>query len=111
MSDPLQRRFRELKPDASANTIKTYRNSILRLRRISESLNYPEISNYLKKINPTVARNLLTAVIVLEGRERFGRLYDGLISEARELRGTQTFSQAERANWSSVKAVNTTYKV
>ena len=106
MSDPLTRRFRELKPNASKNTIKTYRNSILRLRRVSATLDYPEISNYLKKINPTVARNLLTAVIVLEGRERFGRLYDGLISEARELRGTQTFSQAERANWSSVKAVN-----
>ena len=78
----------------------------MRLRRISSSLNYPEVSNYLKKLNPTIARNLLTSVIVLEGRERYGRLYDGLITEARELRGTQTFSQAERANWSSVKAIN-----
>ena len=106
MSDPLSRRFRELKPKASEQTIKTYKNNILRLRRISPTLDYPEISNYLKKINPTLARNLLTAVIVLEGRERYGKLYEGFITEARELRGTQTFSQAERANWSSVKAIN-----
>ena len=45
-------------------------------------------------------------MIVLEGRERFGRLYDGFIAEARNLRGTQTFTQAERSNWSSVKAIN-----
>lgn len=106
MAEKLERRLRELKPDASVNTIKTYRNNILRLRRISATLNYSEISNYLKKLPPTIARNLLTAVIVLEGRERYGKLFDGLITEARKLRGTQTFSQAERAQWSSVKAVN-----
>ena len=106
MTDPLTRRFRELKPKASELTIKTYKNNILRLRRVSNDLRYPEISNYLKKLNPVIARNLLTAVIVLEGRARFGPLYDGLIAEARNLRGTQTFSQAERSNWSSVKAIN-----
>ena len=97
MAEKLERRLRELKPDASVNTIKTYRNNIIRLRRISPTLDYPEISNYLTKLSPTIARNLLTAVIVLEGRERYGKLFDGLITEARKLRGTQTFSQAERA--------------
>ena len=86
MAEKLERRLRELKPDASVNTIKTYRNNILRLRRISPTLDYPEISNYLKKLSPTIARNLLTAVIVLEGRERYGKLFDGLIAEARKLR-------------------------
>ena len=106
MTDPLSRRFRELKPNASELTIRTYKNSILRLRRVSSDLSYPVISNYLKKLNPVIARNLLTAVIVLEGRARFGPLYEGLIVEARNLRGTQTFSQAERSNWTSVKAIN-----
>lgn len=104
--DAITRRFRELKPNVADSTIRTYRNNLLRLRRISPELDYEEIRNYLKRLNPTLARNLLIPVIILHGREKFGRLFDGFISEARELRGRQTFSTAERANWSSVKAVN-----
>ena len=93
----LETRLRELKPNVSESTIKTYASSIKRLRKIDENLAYGPISQYLKQLpSVTNALNLLTAVIVLEGRERYGILYDSFIETARQLRGSQTFSKAEK---------------
>jgi hypothetical protein len=101
----LERRFRELKPEATESTIKTYSANIRRLRKLSPSMDYHTIAGYLKGLSSSVGRNLLTAVIVLEGRERFGPLFREFIEDAGMKRGTQTFTRAELANWSSSRAI------
>ena len=64
-------------------------------------MEYSTISRYLKSIPISSAVNLLTAVIVLEGRYRFGALYDELSHDADKVRGNQKFTKAELANWAS----------
>ena len=76
------RRFRELKPDISDASIRTYAANVRRLRKISPTLEYHPIADYLKKQTPSTARNLLTAVIVLEGKARFGDLFKTFIADA-----------------------------
>ena len=101
----LEKRFRELKPNVSERTIKTYATNVRRLRKISNNLDYGEISQYLKTMKPAQAANLLTAVIVLEGRERFGELYKTLNQEADEQRGSQEFTRSEINNWVTIREI------
>ena len=101
----LEKRFKQLKPHVRPATIKTYAANIRRLRKISPTLEYHAIAQYLKQMTPTSASNLLTSIVVLEGRERFGRLFEELIADADKMRGSQTFTRAELANWSSSRAI------
>ena len=105
MDKILERRFRELKPKVRPATIKTYAANVRRLRHISPTLEYHDISRYLKGLSPTSASNLLTSIIVLEGRERFGHLYDAFIEDSDAVRSSQTFSKTELANWVSGRAI------
>lgn len=97
----LHKRFRQLKPKVKASTIQTYVSSIRRLRKISPTLDYGPVSQYLKKTRVSIALNLLTAVIVLEGRERYGRLFDQFAEDANRVRNSQRFTPAEREKWTS----------
>ena len=101
----LEQRFKQLKPNVRPATIKTYAANVRRLRKISPTLEYHAIAQYLKQMTPTSASNLLTSIVVLEGRERFGRLFEELIADADKMRGSQTFTRAELANWSSSRAI------
>ena len=102
----LRRRFREIKPNATNSTIRVYAAGMRRLYKVSEKLDYHEIANYIRPMSATRARTILTLLIVFEGRERFGRLYDGVIHEAAQQEGNQRFSEAEYANWTNTKAIN-----
>jgi hypothetical protein len=97
----LEKRFRQLKPKVKPKTIKTYATSIRRLRKVSPNLDYEPVSQYLKKLSVSNALNLLTAVIVLEGRERYGRLFDQFAEDAFRARNSQQFTPAEREKWTS----------
>ena len=101
----LETRFKQLKPNVRPATVKAYAASIRRLRKISPTLEYHAIAQYLKGLPPTHASNLLTSVIVLEGRERFGHLYESFIADSDAVRGSQTFSKNELANWSNSRAM------
>ena len=101
----LAKRFRELKPDISERTIKTYVSNINRLRKVSQYLEYGPIAEYLKTKSATQAANLLTAVIVLEGHERFGKLYKSFINDAEQLRSSQKFTNAEVNNWVTINEI------
>ena len=102
----LRRRFREIKPDATESTIRVYAAGMRRLYKISPDLQYHEIANYVRPMSATRARTVLTPLVVFEGRERFGRLYDGVIKESRQQEGSQRFSEAELANWTNSRAIN-----
>ena len=102
----LRRRFREIKPNAADGTIRVYAAGMRRLYKISPKLEYHEIANFIRTKSATLARSILTPLIVFEGRERFGRLYDGVIHEALQQEGHQRFSKAELANWASIKMIN-----
>ena len=97
----LEKRLRQLKPRVKDKTIRTYATSIRRLRKVSANLAYEPVSQYLKGLSVSNALNLLTAVIVLEGRERYGRLYDQFAEDAFRARNSQQFTPAERENWTS----------
>ena len=97
----LEKRFRQLKPNVKMQTIKTYATSVRRLRKVDANLAYGPVSQYLKKLSVSNALNLLTAVIVLEGRERYGRLFDQLAEDAVRVRNSQRFTPAEREQWTS----------
>jgi hypothetical protein len=101
----LAARFKKLRPHLKDTTVKTYVSSINRLKRVDKHLDYAPISNYLKSLSVSVAVSVLSALIVLEGRERFGRLYDDLISDNEKMRGHQKFSSAELKNWTSSKEI------
>ena len=101
----LEQRLRVLKPSVSDTTIKTYASNIRRLRRVSKTLDYDAISQYLKRLKPHQASNLLTSVIVLEGPERFGKLYQTLNREAEAIRGNQEFTDAEYNNWVTIREI------
>lgn len=101
----LAKRFRTLKPNVSDRTILTYVSNIKRLRKISPNLEYGEISQYLKTKSPQQAANLLTAVVVLEGRERFGELFKTLNREADDVRGNQNFTRSEINNWVTIREI------
>ena len=96
-------RFRKLKPHVSERTIITYATNIKRLRKIDKNLEYGPISQYLKTMKPSSAANLLTAVIVLEGRDRFGKLYKTLNQDAESVRYDQKFTSHEYNNWITVR--------
>ena len=98
----LEKRFRQLKPNVSVRTIMTYSANIRRLRKIDKDLNYQAISSYLKTLPPMQAVNLLTSVVVFEGKERYGDLYKTLCKLAEEQRYSQKFSKAELDNWTTV---------
>ena len=102
----LRRRFREIKPNATESSIRVYAAGMRRLYKISADLNYHDIANYVRLMSATKARSILTPLIVFEGRERFGRLYDGVIKEAQQQEGSQRFSEAELANWTNSRAIN-----
>ena len=106
LDEKLRRRFRELKPKISEKTIIQYSSSYRRLLRVDENLEYHAIANYVKNIKPSIATVLLTSVIVHDGREKFGKLYEDIIKEVDELRGRQTFSKAELEKWTSPKVIN-----
>jgi len=97
----LEKQFKKLRPNLKPNSIKTYVSTIKRLQKIDEHLDYRPISNYLKSLPVTNAVGLLTALIVLEGRTRFGRLYDSLIEDADKMRGAQRLTKTELNNWTS----------
>ena len=101
----LEKRLRLLKPKVRPTTIRTYATNIRRLRKIDSNLEYGPISQYLKSLAVTNALNLLTAVIVLEGRERYGVLFDSLAESANKVRGSQEFTPAEREAWTSSKEI------
>ena len=101
----LEKRLRTLKPKVSDRTILTYATNIRRLRKISPNLDYGEISQFLKTKSPSQAANLLTSVIVLEGRERFGELYKTLNQEAEDVRGNQNFTNSEINNWVTIRQI------
>jgi hypothetical protein len=102
----LERRLRQLKPDVRPTTIKVYAANIRRLRKIGgKALEYGPVSQYLKGLSVTNAVNLLTAIIVLEGRERYGLLYDSLNESAALVRHSQQFTPAEREQWTSSKVI------
>lgn len=98
-------RFRKLKPDVSERTIMTYVTNTKRLRKISPTLDYGIISEYLKAMKPQQAANLLTAIIVLEGPDRFGKLYKTFNKEAESVRYNQQFSNREYNNWATVREI------
>ncbi len=102
----LETRLRLLKPNVRPTTIKVYAANIRRLRKIGgKTLEYGPVSQYLKGLSVTNAVNLLTAIIVLEGRERYGLLYDSLNESAALVRGSQEFTPAEREQWTSSKVI------
>jgi len=101
----LEKRFRELKPNVSERTIKTYATNIRRLRKVDKHLDYRPISAYLKSLKPSIASNLLTAVIVFEGKERFGDLYRTLNQLTEERRYQQRFTSAELDSWVTVQKI------
>lgn len=101
----LEKRLRQLKPRVADTTIKTYANNIRRLRKVDKNLDYAPVSQYLKNISVVNALNLLTSVIVLEGRERYGLLFDSLSESAARVRGNQEFTPAEREQWTSSKEI------
>lgn len=98
-------RFRKLKPHVSERTITTYVTNIKRLRKIDKNLEYGPISQYLKTMKPQAGANLLTAVIVLEGHDRFGKLYKTLNQEAESVRYAQKFTDREYNNWVTVRQI------
>ena len=99
----MEKRFRQLKPDVSEKTIQVYASNLRRLRKVSPSLEYGVISEYLKQMKPQNAANLLTCAIVYEGRERFGELYDTFNEEAEKMRGSQRFTERELDSWVTVR--------
>ena len=101
----LAKRFRELKPNVSDRTIQTYVSNMKRLRKISPTLEYEAISQFLKTKSPQQAANILTSVIVLEGRERFGKLFKMFLSEAEAMRGSQSFTKSEINNWATIRQI------
>ena len=101
----LEKRLRELKPNVSDKTIKVYASHIRRLRRIDKNLDYAAISSYLKTLQPQLAANVLTPVIVLEGRERYGELFKTFAAEAEKMRGSQRFTSRELDNWATVRQI------
>ena len=101
----LEKRLLVLKPNVSDRTIKTYATNIRRLRKIDENLAYQPISAYLKTLKPSLASNLLTSVIVLEGNERFGKLYQTLNKLTEEQRYNQEFTNRELDSWSTVRQI------
>ena len=101
----LRERFKKLRPHLKDSTIGTYVSSIRRLKKIDKNLDYAPISNYIRQLPVNIGVSILSALIVLEGRHRFGRLYDGLIDDASKLRGQQRFTKTELQNWSSSKEI------
>jgi len=99
----MESRFRQLKPNVSEKTIQVYASNLRRLRKVSPSLEYAAISEYLKQMKPQNAANLLTCVIVYEGRERFGELFDTFNEEAEKMRGSQRFTERELDSWVTVR--------
>jgi hypothetical protein len=97
----LEKQFKKLRPHLKPNSIKTYVSTIQRLKKVDEHLDYRPISSYLKMLPVTNAVTLLTPLIVLEGRTRFGRLYDSLIEDADKMRGQQRLTPTELNNWTS----------
>ena len=97
----LEKQFKKLRPNLKHNSIKTYVSTIKRLQKVDEHLDYRPISNYLKSLPVTNAVTLLTPLIVLEGRTRFGKLYESLIEDADKMRGQQRFTKTELQNWTS----------
>ena len=85
--------------------MRTYVSSINRLKKVDKHLDYGPISNYLKSLPVNTATSVLSALIVLEGRERFGRLYDSFVEDNEKMRGHQRFSNAELKNWTSSKEI------
>ena len=57
-------------------------------------------------MKPSTAAVVLTPLIIKDGRETFGKLYEDIVKEADELRGRQTFSKAELEKWTSPKIIN-----
>jgi hypothetical protein len=97
----LEKQFKKLRPHLKSNSIKTYVSTIQRLKKVDEHLDYRPISTFLKTLPVTNAVTLLTPLIVLEGRTRFGRLYDSLVEDADKMRGQQRLTPTELNNWTS----------
>ena len=97
----LETRLKQLKPNLRPASIRTYAANIRRLQKVNEHLDVGPISTYLKQQPVSNAVNLLTSIIVLEGKHRFGSLYEELSKSAEKMRGNQRFTPAEQENWSS----------
>jgi len=101
----LEARIRQLKPNIRDSSVKVYAANIRRLRKIDKHLEYAPISQYLKSLSAPNALNLLTSIIVLEGRERYGLLFDALAESAHKIRDNQQFTPSEREQWTSTKEI------
>ena len=93
------------RPNLAENTYVTYARSILRLRKISADFEPPVIDKYLQTLTATTARNLLTALVVYDGRDVWSRRHEKYNTLAVQHRDQQSLSDYESARWTTWKRV------
>ena len=104
----LEKLFREKKPNLSDESIRQYAHSVRRIIAHTGdeglALAGGALDTYLESIDPVIARNLLTAVLVLKG-EPYRPIFNKYVEAAEAVTGLQTMSSVQRRNWTSLKDV------
>ena len=96
----VEARLRELRPKLADATYKTYAYNIMRMKRVSRTLDLPAIKKELDKIAPVQARNILTALVVYDGA-RWRKMHEHFMSVAEGHLYDQTLTDRESANWTN----------
>ena len=97
--------IRELRPELAESSVITYAYNIQRLRRVDPELRYDNLRDELDSLDPVVARNLLTALVVFKGGRRFEVLHREYIDKATAKRDQQALSEKESMNWVDARFV------
>ena len=101
----LEKLFREKKPDVSGETIRTYAHSYRRIvHHVGPNVEKRALDEYLEELNPVIARNLLTAVVVLKG-DGYRQIFDKYTAKAETIMGLQTKSPQQQKNWTSLRHI------
>ena len=95
----------ERKPGLAANSYRTYRGSLKRLKMVSPSYEVAELTQYLSGLNNApLARNLITPLLILHP-ERYRGTFDELHRAAEKIRTNQRPSNAQRKNLTSMREI------
>ena len=104
--ETLETLFRQKKPDVTQSSITTYVNTIMRIQRELGQPTHEELEQWLDGMSPVQARNLMTALMILEaGREQIRQLFEKYNAKADSQLDQQRLSASEMKHWVQKKTI------
>lgn len=117
MSDEIQKRLKEKRPNLSASSIITYTSMLKNLlKKMDKSLDYvlehpEEVLDFIKDVNKNTKKTILALLVSLTNNEKYRKAMNELSEQAKVSNDKQEKSEKQEANWMDWNEVVQHYKM